>query len=132
MARQASASADREWDLYHGLNPGVRLADIALQTFHQSLEGDPAAWTVAQVHVHGDPGVQCQDADGSQMAEAIRRVVARRTGRSPRVVAFPWWLLMLASQFVARIRFPKAWRDHGATISREMLQDNFGAQALWL
>lgn len=44
------------------------------------------------------------DADGSQMAEAIQRVVARRTGRNPRVAAFPWWVLTLASPFVATFR----------------------------
>lgn len=44
------------------------------------------------------------DADGSQMAEAIRRVVARQTGRKPRIAAFPWWLLTLASPFVATFR----------------------------
>jgi nucleoside-diphosphate-sugar epimerase len=44
------------------------------------------------------------DADGLQMAEAIQRVVARRTGRKPRVAAFPWWLLTLASPFVATFR----------------------------
>jgi nucleoside-diphosphate-sugar epimerase len=44
------------------------------------------------------------DADGSQMSEAIRRVVARRTGRAPRIRSFPWWLLSLASPFVATFR----------------------------
>ncbi|MGD0493361.1 MAG: SDR family oxidoreductase [Steroidobacteraceae bacterium] len=44
------------------------------------------------------------DEDGSQMVEAIQRVVARRTGRKPRVSAFPWWLLTLASPFVATFR----------------------------
>jgi nucleoside-diphosphate-sugar epimerase len=44
------------------------------------------------------------DADGSQMAAAIQRVVARRTGRRPRVTAFPWWLLTLVSPFVATFR----------------------------
>jgi hypothetical protein len=33
---------------------------MAMQTLHQGLEGDPAAWTVAQVLVHGDPGFQRQ------------------------------------------------------------------------
>src|ERR1039457_1617459 len=42
------------------------------------------------------------DADGSQMVEAIQRVVARRTGWKPRATAFPWGLLTLASPFVAR------------------------------
>ena len=40
----------------------------------------------------------------AQMAEAIQRVVARRTGRKPRLAAFPWWLLSLASPFVATFR----------------------------
>jgi nucleoside-diphosphate-sugar epimerase len=44
------------------------------------------------------------DADGSQMAEAIQRVVAQRTVRRPRLAAFPWWLLTLASPFVATFR----------------------------
>ena len=44
------------------------------------------------------------DADGSQMAEAIQRVVARRSGRRPRVTAFPWWLLTLVSPVVATFR----------------------------
>lgn len=44
------------------------------------------------------------DADGCQMAEAVCRVVARRTGAAPRVAAFPWWLLRLASPFVETLR----------------------------
>jgi nucleoside-diphosphate-sugar epimerase len=44
------------------------------------------------------------DADGTQMSDAIRRVVARRTGTSPRVAAFPWWLLTLATPFVPTFR----------------------------
>ena len=44
------------------------------------------------------------DADGSQMSEAIGRVVARRTGQAPRIKSFPWWLLSLASPFVATFR----------------------------
>jgi nucleoside-diphosphate-sugar epimerase len=44
------------------------------------------------------------DADGTQMAEAIQRVVIRRTDRKPRIAAFPWWLLTLASPFVATFR----------------------------
>src|ERR1022692_1584868 len=38
------------------------------------------------------------------MVEAIQRVVARRTGWKPRATAFPWWLLTLASPFVATFR----------------------------
>jgi nucleoside-diphosphate-sugar epimerase len=44
------------------------------------------------------------DADGSQMTKSIQRVVARRAGREPRISAFPWWLLALASPFVATFR----------------------------
>ncbi|AOJ85129.1 hypothetical protein WS86_28685 [Burkholderia savannae] len=44
------------------------------------------------------------DADGAQMSAAIRRVVARRTGVEPRIAAFPWWLVTLASPFVTTCR----------------------------
>jgi nucleoside-diphosphate-sugar epimerase len=44
------------------------------------------------------------DANGSQMVEAIQRAVARHNARKPRVTAFPWWLLTLASPFVATFR----------------------------
>lgn len=35
------------------------------------------------------------DADGQQMVAAIRRVVERRTGQTPRTVRFPWWAVTL-------------------------------------
>jgi nucleoside-diphosphate-sugar epimerase len=44
------------------------------------------------------------DADGSQMTKSIQRVVLRRTGREPRIANFPWWLVVLASPFVATFR----------------------------
>jgi len=44
------------------------------------------------------------DDDGTQMIAAIQRVVVRRTGKTPRVSALPWWLLTLASPFVATFR----------------------------
>ena len=44
------------------------------------------------------------DADGSQLVESIQRVVARRTGRMPRIAAFPWWLLTLALPFSTTFR----------------------------
>lgn len=44
------------------------------------------------------------DADGSQMSESIQRVVAHRTGETPRISVFPWWLLSLASPFVVTFR----------------------------
>ena len=44
------------------------------------------------------------DADGTQMAAAIRRVVETHGGASPAVRAFPWWLMRLASPFVTTLR----------------------------
>jgi nucleoside-diphosphate-sugar epimerase len=44
------------------------------------------------------------DADGTQMTTAVQRVVGRLTGFDPRVTVFPWWLLTLASPFVATFR----------------------------
>jgi len=44
------------------------------------------------------------DADGTSMSDAIRKVVARRTGARVGVSAFPWWLLTLASPFVVTFR----------------------------
>jgi len=55
------------------------------------------------------------DTDGTQMAAAIQRVVMRRTGRQPRITAFPWWLVSLASPFVSTFRemleMRYAWRE---------------------
>ena len=44
------------------------------------------------------------DADGRQMAEAIRRVVQRRTGTQPRLSRFPWWAVRLAQPVVPLFR----------------------------
>jgi nucleoside-diphosphate-sugar epimerase len=44
------------------------------------------------------------DADGTQMAAAIGRVVEARAGTRPNMRAFPWWLLRLASPFAATLR----------------------------
>lgn len=44
------------------------------------------------------------DADGEQMAAAIRRAVLRRGGAKPSTAPFPWWLVTLASPFVATLR----------------------------
>ena len=87
-------------------NPGRRgvghqwsyLPDVA-RTIVELLDRRNSLTPFATFHMAGH-----WDADGSQMAEAIQRVVARRTGRTPRVSAFPWWLLTLASPFVATFR----------------------------
>ncbi|MGL4574703.1 MAG: hypothetical protein ACRCV9_07935, partial [Burkholderiaceae bacterium] len=44
------------------------------------------------------------DADGTQMARAVQAVVARRSGVTPRITAFPWLLLPLAAPFVPFVR----------------------------
>lgn len=44
------------------------------------------------------------DADGTQLAAAICRVVVRRGGVQPKVRAFPWWLTALAAPFVPTLR----------------------------
>jgi nucleoside-diphosphate-sugar epimerase len=84
-------------------NPGRRgvghqwsyLPDVA-RTMLELLARRDALGSFATFHMAGH-----WDADGSLMTEAIQRVVARRTGRTPRITAFPWWLITLASPFVA-------------------------------
>jgi nucleoside-diphosphate-sugar epimerase len=44
------------------------------------------------------------DEDGTQMVQAIQRVVARRTAIEPAVKAFPWWFMVLAAPFVTTFR----------------------------
>ncbi len=51
------------------------------------------------------------DADGTQMADSISRAVVRSGGAAPRVQAFPWWLVTLASPFVATLRELRELRE---------------------
>ncbi|APW41215.1 NAD-dependent epimerase/dehydratase family protein [Rhodoferax saidenbachensis] len=44
------------------------------------------------------------DADGTQIAAAISRVVVKRGGAQPKVSAFPWWLMALIAPFVPTVR----------------------------
>lgn len=44
------------------------------------------------------------DDDGMRVAAAIGRAVARHGGPEPRLRAFPWWLVSLASPFAATLR----------------------------
>lgn len=44
------------------------------------------------------------DADGTQLAASIRRVVMRHSGAEPAVRPFPWWLTTLAAPFVPTLR----------------------------
>ena len=83
--------------------PGVAhqwayLPDVA-RTMVQLLERREGLPPFARFHLAGHV-----DADGTQMVEAIRRVVARRTGAQPRVGNFPWWLMKMAAPFVVTFR----------------------------
>jgi nucleoside-diphosphate-sugar epimerase len=69
--------------------PDVARTMVGLLAQRESLDA------FARFHMAGQ-----WDADGSQMTAAIQRVVARWSGKRPRVTAFPWWLLALASPFV--------------------------------
>ncbi|MEO5796650.1 MAG: NAD-dependent epimerase/dehydratase family protein [Rhodoferax sp.] len=73
--------------------PDVARTVLALLARRNSLEA------FASFHMAGH-----WDADGTQMAQAIGRVVARHTGTPPRTAGFPWWLTALASPFVATLR----------------------------
>ena len=44
------------------------------------------------------------DEDGTLMANAIRRVVASRSGRQPRISRFPWWLMRWVVPFNETLR----------------------------
>jgi nucleoside-diphosphate-sugar epimerase len=73
--------------------PDVARTMVELLARRDSLE----AFETFHMDGHWDP-------DGVQMTEAIRQVVARLTGAVPRVRAFPWWLIRLASPFVETFR----------------------------
>jgi nucleoside-diphosphate-sugar epimerase len=74
------------------------LPDVA-RTMVELLERRDSLESFAVFHMAGH-----WDADGSQMCESIQRVVTRRTGQAPRISAFPWWLLSLASPFITTFR----------------------------
>jgi nucleoside-diphosphate-sugar epimerase len=44
------------------------------------------------------------DADGTQMAAAIERVVTKHGGTRPKRRQFPWWLVRIAAPFVTTLR----------------------------
>ncbi|WP_137937896.1 SDR family oxidoreductase [Chitinivorax sp. B] len=84
-------------------NPGVGhqwsyLPDVA-RTMVELVGRQDLLAPFTNIHMAGH-----WDADGKQMATAIQRAVQRRTGRVPKLRAFPWWLIRLASPFVATLR----------------------------
>ena len=74
------------------------LPDVA-RTMVQLLERRDSLEPFATFHMAGH-----WDADGTQMADAIRRAVVRHGGAQPKLRAFPWWLVTLASPFVTTFR----------------------------
>ena len=74
------------------------LPDVA-RTMLELIERRASLGAFACFHMAG-----YMDADGTQMAKTIQRVVLRRTGQQPRVGAFPWWLLNWAAPFVVTVR----------------------------
>jgi nucleoside-diphosphate-sugar epimerase len=83
-------------------DPGVGhqwayLPDVA-RTMVDLLERRETLAPFASFHMAGH-----WDADGTQMAAAIRRTVERHGGQ-PKLRAFPWWLMRLAAPFVITLR----------------------------
>lgn len=66
------------------------------------------------------------DADGTELAQAIGRVVTRRGGAQPKVSAFPWWLTALAAPFVPTLRELREmrylWRETLVMDNAKLLQ----------
>lgn len=94
------------------LNPGTAgvghqwsyLPDVA-RAMVELLERRDALDPFARFHMGGH-----WDDDGTQFTAAIKRVVAKRTGREPVVVGFPWWLFTLAAPFNETFREMKELR----------------------
>ena len=83
--------------------PGVAhqwayLPDVA-RTMLELIERRASLDAFARFHMAGHV-----DTDGTQMTQAIQRVVLRRTGHQPRAGRFPWWLMKLIAPFVVTVR----------------------------
>ena len=74
------------------------LPDVA-RTMVELLERRDSLEPFAVFHMAGH-----WDADGMQMAKAICNAVVRRGGAQPKLRAFPWWLIALASPFITTFR----------------------------
>ncbi|WP_458232246.1 NAD-dependent epimerase/dehydratase family protein [Roseateles sp. P5_E8] len=88
ISNPAAPGAGHQW---------AYLPDVA-RTMVELLAKREALPAFASFHMAGH-----WDASGREMAEAIQRVAARH-GRAPRIAALPWWLLKLASPFVATFK----------------------------
>ncbi|MES2943606.1 MAG: SDR family oxidoreductase [Pseudomonadota bacterium] len=74
------------------------LPDVA-RTMVELLQHRETLQAFAVFHMAGH-----WDADGTQLAEAICRVLVKRGGARPTLRAFPWWLTALAAPFVPTLR----------------------------
>ena len=74
------------------------LPDVA-RTMVELVEARNSLNSFAAFHMAGH-----WDADGTLMAEAISQVVVHHGGLRPKLRTFPWWLVTLASPFVATLR----------------------------
>jgi nucleoside-diphosphate-sugar epimerase len=74
------------------------LPDVA-RTMLELLARRDALDAFARFHMAGH-----YDDDGTQFTAAIQRVIEKSTGKTPRIGAFPWWLLTLASPFNVTFR----------------------------
>ena len=74
------------------------LPDVA-RTMVELLARRDALEPFATFHMAGH-----WDADGTQLAQAIREVVRAHTGVAPRLGSIPWWLMTLASPFVPTLK----------------------------
>lgn len=74
------------------------LPDVA-RSMVQLLERQASLPAFARFHLAGH-----WDADGTQLAQAIQRVVLKHGGSAPKLSPFPWWLIRLVSPFVATLR----------------------------
>jgi len=88
IANPGAAGVGHQWAYL----PDVAATMVALIERRATL--DP----FARFHMGGH-----WDADGTAMADAIRRVAARRGGKAS-VGAFPWWLVRLATPFNETLR----------------------------
>ncbi len=89
IANPADAGVGHQW---------AYLPDVA-RTMLELLARRAVLGSFERFHLAGH-----WDATGFQIAEAIQRVVALRTGRTPRVTGTPWWLMRLAAPFVTTLR----------------------------
>jgi len=89
VTNPASTGAGHQW---------AYLPDVA-RTMVALLEKREWLPAFASFHMAGH-----WDATGREMAEAVQRVVTLHSGNTPRITAFPWWLLNLASPFVTTFK----------------------------